>query len=164
MAEDKASVQKRTAEQIAQFYVSARSRAQRRHSLWNFILIPLGLSGWLGSWYGLFRLVWAVHVCLYPQHSLGNFWQEGISFQSFLSSFLMTFALAPGTLCVGLIFANCLSWLLPPARRVFDVESVGYRGTSFREATGALLKVALWAVPAGLIIALVSATLLTSLK
>ena len=164
MAEGKASVQKRTAQQIAQFYVAARSRAQRRHSFWNLILIPLGLSGLLGSWYGLFRLVWTFHVFLYPQHSLGNFWHKDISVSSFAPSFLMVFAVAPGALCLGLIFANCVSWLLPRARRVFDAESVGYPGTSFREATGALVKVALWAVPIGLVIALLSATLLRSLK
>ena len=163
-AEGKASVQKRTVQQIALFYVAARSRAQRRDSLWNLILIPLGLSGLLASWYGLFRLVWTFHVFLYPQHSLGNFWQKDISFSSFAPSFLMVFAVAPGALCVGLIFANCMSWLLPPARRVFDAESVGCAGASFREATGALVKVALWVVPAGLIIALVSGTLLRSLK
>ena len=155
---------KGTAQQIAEFYSSARARAQRRHSLSNLVPIPLGLSGWLGSWYGLFRLVWAFHVFLYPQHVFRDFWQKGISFSSFVPSFLMMFALAPGTLCFGLIFANCLSWLLPPVRRVFDAESVGYSGTSFRDAAGALVKVAVWAIPAGLMIALLSATLLKSLK
>ena len=70
------------------WYAGARHRAQRRRSRWNLILVPLGLAGWLGVWYWLFRLVWAFHVTLYPQHKLRDFWREGVSLSSFMLSFL----------------------------------------------------------------------------
>jgi hypothetical protein len=82
---------------------SFRHRAQRRNSAWNLILIPLGFAGWLGTWYGLFLLVWAFHVKLYPQHNLRDFWGEGVSFSSFIPGFLMVFALMPGAVCLGFI-------------------------------------------------------------
>lgn len=150
--------------QISKFYAEARARAQRRRSPWNLILIPLVLGGWLSAWYVLFRLVWAFHQFLYPTHQFRDFWQPGISFSSFVPSFLMTFAPVPGAICLGMVAANCIAWLIPPARRTFDAESVGYPGTSFREATGALLKAASFATPFGLIIALIAASTLRSLR
>jgi hypothetical protein len=157
-------VAKRRLQQVFEFYAAAKFRAQRRRSAWNLILIPLSLAGWLGTWYGLFRVVWAFHVLFYPQHVFRDFWPDGISFPSFVPSFLMIFALAPGALCFGLVVANCIAWLLFPARRTFDAESVGHPGTSFRESTGALLRLALWTIPTGLIIALLAASLLKSLR
>lgn len=147
-----------------EWYAGALIRAQRRRSPWNLVLIPLTLAGWFGAWYVLFRVVWAFHVTLYPQHAFRDFWPKGISFTSFVLSFLMLFAVAPGAMIVGFIFANGLTWLIPPARRVLDREAVGYPGTGFREATGALLKLAVWIVPAGLIIALIAAFVLRTLK
>ena len=55
---------RRLIERAAEGYAAAQRRAQRRRSPWNLILIPLGLAGWLGTWYGLFRLVWALNVTL----------------------------------------------------------------------------------------------------
>ena len=151
-------------QRTVEWYAGARHRAQRRRSAWNLILIPLGLAGWLGAWYGLFRLVWAFHVTLYPQHSLHDFWGKGVSFSSFVPSFLMVFALMPGAICLGLILANCVAWLIAPARRTFDAEAAGYHGASFREATSTLFKLAAWTLSAGLIIALLSAWALASLR
>jgi hypothetical protein len=152
------------ASRFSELYSATRFRARRRHSLWNLILIPLSLAGWLGSWYGLFRLVWAFNVWLYPDHLFSNFWTEGISISGFALSFLMLFAPAPGALCLGLVIANCVSWLLPPARRVFDAEAAGYPGTSFGESNKALLDLALRLVPTGLVVALIAAALLKSLR
>src|SRR5258708_38681130 len=99
------------------FYTAARVRAQRRKSPWNLILIPLVLSGWLGAWYGLCWVAWAFHQWLYPQHLFRDFWQANISFSSFVPSFLMLFAPVPGAVCLGMAAANCIAWLIPPARR-----------------------------------------------
>ncbi len=141
-------------QQAAEWYARGRQRAQRRRSPWNLILIPVCLAGWLGAWYGLFRIVWAFHVALYPQHSLHDFGGKGVSFSSFVPSFLMVFALMPGAICLGLALTNCAAWLIAPARHTFDAEAVGYHGASFREATSTLFKLAAWALSAGLIIAL----------
>jgi hypothetical protein len=150
--------------QLITWYKEAQIRAQRRKSLWNLILIPLSLTFWFGIWYGLFRLVWAFHITFYPQHSLQNFWQENISLSSFVPSFLMVFALMPGSICLGLVLANCIAWIVAPARRVFETESIGYKGTSFREATSTLLILSVWTVSTGLIISLIAAWALVSLK
>lgn len=76
----------------------------------------------------------------------------------------MLFAPAPASFCLGLLLANCVAWLIPPARRRLDAEAEGYGGIGFRESTEALLRLAKWAVPGGLIIALIAASLLRSLR
>ncbi len=149
---------------ILNYYSAARERAQRRKSAWNLILIPPGLVGWLGSWHGLFCIVWGFHKVLYPQHDFRNFWQEGISLGSFAFSFVMLFGPFFGALCLGLIFANLVAWLIPPARRALNAEAVGFEGTGFRESNEILLRLAKWAVPMGLFVALVAAALLKSLR
>jgi hypothetical protein len=151
-------------QRVSTFITNARLRARRRKSAWNLILIPPALFGWLGSWYVFFRIVWAFHHRIYPQHAFHDFWQEGVSFASFVPSFLMLFALFPASICIGLIFANCVAWLIPPARQTLDVEAEGFEGTGFRESNEALFRLAKWAVPGGLIIALVAASLLKSLR
>lgn len=151
-------------QQIVGWYGEARRRAQRRKSPWNLILILLSLAFWFGVWYGLFRLVWTFHITLYPQHNLQNFWQEGTSLSSFIPSFLMVFALMPGSICLGLALSNCITWIIAPARQVFEAESIGYNGTSFRKTTSALLILSAWIVSTGLIISLLAAWALVSLK
>ena len=154
----------RTFERTAEWYAGARHRAQRRKSLWNGILLPLGLLAVGGIWYGLFRVVWAFHLQWYPQHELRNFWGKGISFWSFVPSFLMVFALAPGALCSGLALTNCVAWLIRPARRTFDKEAAGYSGTGFQEATGILFRIAVWTLSVGLIVSLIAACALKDLQ
>jgi len=144
-------------------YRGARERARRRRSLWNLLLVPLGLAGWLGIWYGLFRLTWAVHMMIYPDHRLQEFWRKGVSFSSFVPSFLMVFAPMPGALGLGLMVANRVAWLIPPARRAFEREAVGYPEAGYAEATAVVRKVAAWALPPGLAIALFSAWALRAL-
>lgn len=148
----------------AEWYAGAQQRAQRRRSFWNVLLFPLGFIAVGAIWYGLFRVVWAFHLHWYPRHDLHDFWGRGISFSSFVPSFLMVFALAPGALCAGLAIANCIAWLVRPARRTFEAESAGHAGTGFRAATAILFRWAAWALSVGFIIALVAASLLRSLR
>ena len=155
---------KQSLERVSNFLIEARLRARRRKSAWNLILIPPALFGWLGSWYVLFRIVWVFHQILYPQHAFHDFWQEGVGFASFVFSFMMLFALFPAAICIGLIFANYVVWLIPQARHTLDAEAEGFEGTSFRESNQALLRFAKWAVPGGLIVALVAASFLRSLR
>ena len=151
-------------QRISTFLTDARVRARRRKSAWNLILIPPALFGCLGSWYVFFRIVWAFHQRLYPQHAFRDFWQEGVRLASFVPSFLMLFAPLPGSICIGLIFANCVAWLFPPAQQTLNAEAEGFEGTGFRESNELLLRFAKWTVPGGLIIALVAASLLRSLR
>ena len=76
----------------------------------------------------------------------------------------MVFAPAAGALCFGLVIGNCLVWLIPLARKTLDAEAVGYRGTGFREATTALLRLAAWTVPIGMAIAILAAVMLRSIR
>lgn len=154
----------RTIGKAVEWYAGAQQRAQRRRSLWNLILLPLGFAAVGATWYGLFRVVWAFHVHFYPQHELRDFWGSGISFRSFVPSFLIVFALAPGALCTGLAITNGLAWLVRPARRAFDAESAGHAGTGFRESTRILLLCAAWSVSVGFVIALAAAYSLKSLR
>ena len=149
--------------QFSSFYSAARVRAQRRHSPWNLVLVPLVIVGISSAWYALFSVVWAFHQFLHPTHQFRDFWLQGISFSSFVLNFLMVFALAPGAVCLGMAAANSIAWLVPAARRAFDAEAVGYPGTSFRESTGALLKLAAFVTPVGLIIAVIAAWVLLSI-
>ena len=100
----------------------------------------------------------------YPQHELGDFWGDGISFASFAPSFLMVLAVATGALCAGLAITNCIAWLLRPARRAFDAEAAAHPGTGFRESTRLLFLCAAWALAVGLVVALVAACFLRNLR
>lgn len=151
-------------EKSATYYADARHRATRRKSPWNLILIPLCAGSAIAIGYALFRLVWRFHVAFYPDHQLPGFWQKGISFNSFVPSVLMVFALAPGSIALGFMLGNFLAWLILPARRVFDAEARDFPGTSFRDSMGGLFRMALWTVPGGLAIALAAAYFLKSLR
>jgi hypothetical protein len=148
----------------AKYYAEARHRAGRRKSPWNLILIPLCAGSAIAIGYALFRVVWLFHVGVYPDHRLRDFWQKGISFGSFVPSFLMVFALAPGSLAAGFLLGNVLAWLVPPARHAFEAEAGGFPGTTFRESMAGLFRMAMWTLPGGLAVALAAAYLLKSLR
>ena len=136
----------------------------RRKSLWNLLLLPLGFAGWLWTWYGLFLLVWQFHVTLFPNHNLRDFWKEGIRTRAFVPSFLMVFGVMPGALGAGLMAANRLVWLIPQARRALDAEAQAQGRPDFDRAMWDLVKVTAWALAVGLPVALVAAASLTSLR
>ena len=154
----------RTAQKTIEYYAGAQQRAQRRKSAWNLILIPLGGVAVIGVWYTFFRLVWLFHVTIYPDHQLQDFWQKGISFGSFVPSFLMVFAPAPAALIVGFMTGNLFGWLVSPARRAFQAEASDHPNMSFPATMRGLWKVSIWAVIFGLLIALVASAFLKSLR
>ena len=53
-------------------------------------------------------------------------------------------------LTIAMIVGNCLTWLVPPARRVMAREAEPHPGTSFRESQGQLIQLAKYLVPIGL--------------
>jgi hypothetical protein len=137
---------------------------ERRKSLWNLLLLPLGFTGWLWTWYGLFLLVWRFHVARFPNHDFHDFWKAGISIRALAPSFLMVFAVMPAALGAGLMAANRLVWLIPPVRRALDAEAQEQGTASFDQDMWALLKFTAWALAVGLPVALVAAASLTSLQ
>ena len=51
----------------------------------------------------------------------------------------------------GLVLANYALWLIPPIRRTLEQNSRGVPGASFKAANRALLKVARFSIPVGLV-------------
>lgn len=148
------------------FFDRAHRRAQRRKSPWNLLLIPLALGGIVLSAYVLFQIMWRVHIAVYPEHAnkLGEFWGEGISPRSFISSFLLLVPLLIAAAPLGLMLANILAWCITPARKVFDKEAQGVKWASLSESMHGLAKVALIALPLCLLLSLIGAVTLKSLR
>ena len=63
---------------LTNYYREARWRALRRKSAWNILLSLFCIGSGLALWYVSFRLVWALHVALYPAHRFNEFWRPGI--------------------------------------------------------------------------------------
>jgi hypothetical protein len=151
-------------ERLTNYYREARWRARRRKSAWNILLALFCFGTGLALWYALFRLVWAFHVALYPDHQFHEFWRPGIGPSSFALSFLMMFAPVPGAITLGFMLGNVMASLIPPARRTLDAEAEGYPGTSFRDSMQGLGRICVWTLPTGLCIAFVAAYSLSSLR
>jgi len=151
-------------ERVNRFLERARARSQRRKSPWNSVLFLLAFGCWFAGWYLLFQLVWAFHVWIYPTHQFHDFWGRGINIVSFVLSFLMLFALMPCALLLGFLVANCVLWMVPPARRAFRKESEGFPEDGFRESNLGLLRLGKWVFPLGLAVSFLAASLLRSLR
>ena len=151
---------------IEKYIQEAQTRARRRKSPWNLILIPLLFIGAVPVYIIQFKILWLVHIFRYPSHSghVSEFWQRGISFGAFISSFLMGIPILVSSVALGMIIANLLAWCIIPVRRVFDKEAQGVKGTSFRESMMALGKIAAYLVPICFILGLIGAFTLKSLR
>lgn len=149
---------------LLKYYGEARQRAARRKSPWNAALLMLSTATWAGTVYLFFRLVWLFHTTLYPEHQLSDFAQEGSSFRSGFLSLLMIFSLVPGSGAMAFIAVNFFFWLLPWTRKIFEAEAKNYPGTDFQNAIRGLLKIWIWTFPTGLVISLLAAYLLKSLR
>lgn len=148
------------------YFSRAMLRAQRRKSLWNVLLIPLVVASVGFIFYLLFLLMWQVHILIQPEHAgqLADFWRKSMSFRSFVSSFLLAVPLGFVALPLGMIVANLLAWLIPPARRAFEREADGVAGASFNQSVIELGKLALLMLPFCLILSLIGAATLDNLR
>ncbi|MDP2939420.1 MAG: hypothetical protein Q8O13_05015 [Candidatus Omnitrophota bacterium] len=151
---------------VIKYIQEARERAKRRKSPWNLILIPLTIVGFGFSSFIQFKILWSIHVIIYPNHSgrLSEFWREGLSFSAFISSFLLAMPIFFSSLALGMMIANLLAWCILPARKIFDKEAQGIRGASFNEAMKGLGKIAIYLVPICFILGLIGAVTLKSLR
>jgi hypothetical protein len=104
-----------------------RERTARRKTPWNFLTVFLLFTLGSSIWYASFRLMWQVHVLLFPSHAgqLSQFWPGGLRLGPFVSSFLLAMPLGISSLMLGAIIANLLMWCIPPARRTFERQAVG---------------------------------------
>jgi hypothetical protein len=117
---------------------AARSRARRRKSGWNFLLIPGVVFGTTVFW------------CLAIE---GAALVLGVSWRTMLAGkgappFLIALPPVFAALIAGLITANCVVWLVPPARRALEREAAPHPGLGFGPSTRALCRVLLFLLPA----------------
>ena len=126
----------------AGYTIRARIRATRRKNVWNLILLPLVLAGIGVSFYGLSRGIWRVHTLIYPDHAghLLEFMRSDMSGATQGLFMLIFFPLFFAAIPMGMILANSIAWLIPPARKIFNRESQGHKFTSFSESMGGLFK------------------------
>jgi hypothetical protein len=110
--------------------------------------------------------MWKVHTILYPAHvgHLGEFWGNGLSTGAFISSFLLVIPLLFAAIPLCLMVANCVGWCILPARRAFDREAQAAPWLSFRVAMSQLWLISLYVVPICLLLSLVGAATLKSLR
>lgn len=153
-------------DKIKKYIQEAQARAKRRKSPWNLILIPLVIAGGVFVYIVQFKMLWFINISLYPNHSgrLSEFWREGLSSGAFISSFLLAMPILLSSLVLGMIIANLSAWCIIPARRAFDKEAQGVKGTSFKEAMRGLDKIAIYLVPICFILGLIGAATLKSLR
>lgn len=119
-----------------------RERQAKRKSPWNLACVLVGFGIALFAWYLLFQAAWRLHVEFYPAHAAlkGEFWGKGISVRAFASSFLMLMPLGVPAMTIGLLSANLIFWLIPPARRTMEREAAGDREMTFAGSNAGLIK------------------------
>jgi hypothetical protein len=129
------------------YIVAARTRAGRRRSLWNLLLIPCYVGSWflliLGSLLALGRFYSRVHA-------VGGF---GIVPDT-VGGILMAVGSLLAWLGPSMILANLLVAAVPPARRALDREAAAVPGTDRPAANRSLLRLSRYLTPAGVAIAL----------
>ena len=143
-----------------------RERSLRQISFWHLpkIFISFVLLGLL--WYLLFMAMWQIHLIAYPHHAghLNEFWAEGISFNSFISSFLLVMPLFLPALGVSYILTNFLFWYIVPIRKKFEKEAAGNKEMTFSGATTRLARVLYkYLLPIGLGLSLIGSLTLSEI-
>jgi hypothetical protein len=110
--------------------------------------------------------MWSVHTAFYPQHAghLGEFWGRRLGFSAFLSSFLLLVPLFFAAIPVSMMIANCLTWLVTPARQAMEREGEADAALSFSGAMSGLWEVSKWVVPICLMLSLLGAATLGHLR
>ena len=143
-----------------------RERRAKRKSPWNLVgvIVAAVIMGPAG--YGLWFCAWNLHLLFYPAHGthIQEFWKAGISGRAFISSFLLAMPLFVPTIVIGLLVSNCLMWLIPPARRAMNAEAAGDEEMTFRGANLGLLKWGGIASGVALLLVLIGAATLKSLR
>ena len=114
----------------------SRRRAQRKKSYWNVVLFAMVWPLTLLSLWCLFLLVSAVQRQIAPQKRINQNMTN-------LGEILMVTPLCLPSIVIALLAANCLIWLVKPARDTLDREAAKYAGVQFRTACEGLAYVAI---------------------
>lgn len=151
---------------IERGYKRAHKRSLRRKSVWNLVLLFLWFVFSIFTFYTIFQIMWCVHVLYYPSHvgGLKEFWGNGISFRSFLSSFFFLMPLFIVSVFVGMVLANVSMWSIHPARHIFDQEAKGIKNVSMKESMSGLFKIIRIITPFCLLLSFIGAVTLRNLR
>src|SRR5664279_2855953 len=90
---------------IATYYSDACGRAKRRKSPWNFLLLPGGVIGILGSFFFMSQGLLSIQHHLIPADALLS---NPLPVGGFLMLVLPIFPSFP----LGLLFANLMAWCI----------------------------------------------------
>jgi len=130
------------------YITNARTRAARRRSLWNLLLIPFYAVPW-------FLLVFTSLVALgglYRRvHAIDNF----VIVPDTIGGILMAVGALFAWLGPAMILANLLVATVPKARRALDEEAARVPGADRASSNRSLLKLTCYVTPAGGALALV---------
>lgn len=144
----------------------AMSRSRQRNGFLSFLKVILMLGFAQVIFMGLFNCMWLVHVYFYPAHEgkFYEFWREGISPLSFISSFLMVMPLIFAAIPLGMILANCVLFSIPFVRRLIEQETETVKGKNFGESMSDIFIICVFFVPVCLVLSLIGAVTLSDLR
>jgi hypothetical protein len=128
----------------------ARSRAKRRKSPWNVLLIPAVILP-------LFILWWSTSAALIELYRVVHAGRAFTGVPDSLGGIIMGVAPFFAWLGPSMIIGNLLIAAIPPARRVLDAEAARSPGTDRRSANRVLLRISVRLTPAGLLLGVVGA-------
>jgi len=132
------------------YFDEARTRARRRRSPWNLLLIPAVLGPWLLlSWFSAVELG-KLHRFLHPGREFVILPEGG-------SGILMAVAPLFAWLAPSMIAGNLLATAIRPAKRVLDMEAMSVPGTDRLSSSRSLLKISLLLTPAALLVGFLGA-------
>jgi hypothetical protein len=133
------------------YIAGMRSRATRRKSKWNLLLIAFAVAGTALSWYGLVKPLLSLRSRFFPNDA---FLMNGTR----LGNIVLYVAPFFPSICVGILVANFAVWIIPPARRALNEEARGDAGTDFKSSNLAVAKLLVFISILTLPIAAVGAT------
>ena len=120
---------------IARWFGEARIRAQRRKSPWNLLLGLVVVLSIAFVWFSSCEFI------LYLPHDSTVSFRE-ISAGYDLQMIFVTIPMFFPSLAWGMVLGDAIMWLVPPARRIFEQEAQGHKGSSFKEVMSGLPKFA----------------------
>jgi hypothetical protein len=132
-----------------EYVQEAMIRAKRRKSPWNIVLAIVAVVA-IGLVYCL-----VVAAVIYLPHPPDTTFRQ-ISNGHDIQMILITLPLFFPSIAWGMVLANLLMWLIPPARATLDREAEGYKGCAFRELMSGLMKFAVIATVIAVPIALIA--------
>jgi hypothetical protein len=117
----------------------AKSRASRRKSPWNLLLLAAFLGAFLVLLVASISMVELLHAGLYPSQSLR--YAQGVGV------IVATCAPIIGALPLSMLVGNTVVWLIPDARHALDLEAGSSKQLQFSSAQRQLITMTKVLVP-----------------